>query len=64
MEIIVSLILLLLALLIANEIVAQLELPPRVKRVVAIVIGVIFLIWLLHLLGVYNLGFPRRFGGN
>lgn len=51
----VSLLILCVIVYVANLIIAQLGLPPPVKTIVYLIVGLIFLVWLLDTLGIYHL---------
>lgn len=59
-ELLVSLLVLLLIVIVVRYIVDELGLPPKVKMVVWLILSLIFLLVLLHYLGIVPLSLPRR----
>ena len=54
-ELLIGLIILLVVVYIVNLIIAQLSLPEPIKTVIYIVIGLVFLLYLLDTLGIYSI---------
>lgn len=53
-KLLIRLLVLLVVVHIANLIVAELGLPPTVKTIVYLILGLVFLFWLVDTLGIYT----------
>lgn len=62
-ELLVALLVAAVVLYVINLLIAQMALPPVVKTIAYLIIGLVFLFWLLQFLGLYSGGpamtFPR-----
>lgn len=55
-ELLVALLLVCVLIYVANLVIGMLNLPPQVKTIVYIILGLVVLFWLLQFLGIYDSG--------
>lgn len=59
-ELLITLILVAVVVYVINLIIGMLNLPPQVKTIAYLILGLIVLFWLLDFFGVYHFDVPHR----
>jgi hypothetical protein len=58
-EFLITLLLIAVVIYVVNLIIGMLNLPPQVKTIAFLIIGLVFLFWLLNFFGIYSGGINK-----